>query len=885
MKKELAKKYNHLEVEKDRYQWWMKQGLFKADVTSSKPAFSMILPPPNVTGKLHLGHAWDGSIQDALIRFKKLSGYETLYVPAMDHAGIATQTKVEARLREQGQDRFELGREKFLEATWSWKDEYAQIIRSQWAKLGLSLDYDREKFTLDPEINELVNYVFVTLYREGLIYKGKQIVNWDPIQETAISNVEVIYKTVPGKMYYFRYLLEGSQDYLVVATTRPETMFGDQALVVNPQDKRYEKYVGQKAINPVNGAFLPIIADDYVLMDFGTGVMKVTPAHDINDFEIGKRHHLAMPIVLDKSGTVNEFGGQKYQGLDRFVAREKIISETKQSQLLEKIEEIQHEVGFSERSDAVVEPYLSTQWFVKMQPLAQKVLALQAGDDKINFYPERFNEVLETWMNEVHDWTISRQLWWGHQIPVWYHRQTGEVYVDMVPPVDIQNWEQDPDVLDTWFSSGLWPFAALDWKPTGQEQSPWFEKFYPNSVLVTGYDIIFFWVARMVFDALEIVGQKPFDDVLVHGLIRDEQGRKMSKSLGNGIDPMDVIAQYGADSLRFFLLTNSAPGQDVKYSEAKIRDAWNFINKLWNASRYVLMNLGDDFVPWIAFDQELKKVETQLSDVDKWILSELSEVETKVNDFINRYELGIAGRELYQFVWTKFCSWYLELIKVNLRDGNVATQAISRQVMFYVLKEILLLLHPFIPFMTEAVYQELNLKTSIMEETFKSLNFSYETLYLEPLMAIIKTMREFRLTNQLKRDFPLEIKLTGLDSLTTLAVQKNFEKMNRFLNDFVNTKIVGVNEPQDINLTTLAVDNFFVEVTTTLIVDNEAELKKLTDQLNALEQELQRSHKILNNQNFLKKAAPEKVASEQAKMKNYQVQYDLIQQQIANLKK
>jgi len=885
MKKELAKKYNHLAVEKDRYNWWVNQGFFKANVESSKPAFSMILPPPNVTGKLHLGHAWDGSLQDALIRFKKLSGFETLYVPAMDHAGIATQTKVEARLREQGQDRFELGREKFLEATWSWKDEYAQIIRSQWAKLGLSLDYDREKFTLDPEINDLVNYVFVTLYREGLIYKGKQIVNWDPIQETAISNVEVIYKQVAGKMYYFRYQLENREEVLIVATTRPETMFGDQALVVNPQDERYQKYVGQKAINPVNGELLPIIADDYVLMDFGTGVMKVTPAHDINDFEIGKRHQLAMPIVLDKSGVVNEFGGPDYQGLDRFAAREKIVSEAKKNQLLEKIEDIQHEVGFSERSDAVVEPYLSTQWFVKMQPLAQKVLALQASDDKINFYPERFNEVLESWMNEVHDWTISRQLWWGHQIPVWYHKQTGEVYVDVTPPTDSQNWEQDPDVLDTWFSSGLWPFAALDWNPNGETQSPWFEKFYPNSVLVTGYDIIFFWVARMVFDALEIVGQKPFDDVLVHGLIRDEQGRKMSKSLGNGIDPMDVIAQYGADSLRFFLLTNSAPGQDVKYSEAKIRDAWNFINKLWNASRYVLMNLGDDFIPWTDFGVELQKVEAQLSDVDKWILTELSEVEKKVNEFFNRYELGIAGRELYQFVWTKFCSWYLELIKVNFRDGDVDSQNISRQVMFYVLKEILLLLHPFIPFMTEAVYQELNLKTSIMEESYHPIEFNYETHYLEPLMAIIKTMREFRLTNQLKRDFALEIKLTGLDETTSTLVQNNLVKMNRFLTDFVKTTIVGVNETQDLNLIHLPVDNFFVEVVTSLIVDSAAELKKLEAQLVDLEKELQRSNKILNNQNFLAKAAPEKVASEQEKLKNYQVQYDLLQQQITNLKK
>lgn len=565
MKKQLDSKYNHHLVEQNKYENWVKKNLFKANVDSQKPKFSIILPPPNVTGKLHIGHAWDTSLQDAIIRFKKTTGYDTLFLPGMDHSGISTQVKVEEKLRQQNIDKYKLGRENFLKEAWKWKEEYASIIRSQWAKLGLSLDYSIEKFTLDSDVNDVVNEIFVKFYNDNIIYKDKQIVNWDPMQKTAISNIEVIYKQVEGKMYYFKYMLENSNEYLTVATTRPETMFADQCVVVNPNDERYQKYIGKNVINPVNNQIIPVIADKYVDVEFGTGVMKCTPAHDANDFVLGKKHNLDMVVCLNVDGYVNDVAGKLYSGLDRFEARAKIIENLKQNNLLVKIEDITHQVGFSERSNAVVEPYLSDQWFVRMEKFNKMILDLQASNNKINFFPERFNDVLIRWMENAHDWCISRQLWWGHQIPCWYNKHTNELYVSKTAPVDIENWTRDEDVLDTWFSSGLWAFSTL---MNGQGfDSKHFKAYFPTSVLVTGYDIIFFWVARMIFQTLEYTKQIPFNDVLIHGLVRDEQGRKMSKSLGNGIDPMDVIEENGADVLRLFLLTNSTPGQDIRYSK------------------------------------------------------------------------------------------------------------------------------------------------------------------------------------------------------------------------------------------------------------------------------------------------------------------------------
>ena len=590
---ELAPKYNPQEVEAGRYQEWLDEDLFKPSGDKKAKPYSIVIPPPNVTGKLHLGHAWDTAIQDTLIRYKRMQGYDTLYLPGMDHAGIATQAKVEARLREQGVSRYDLGREKFVEKVWEWKDEYANIIKSQWQKLGLSLDYSRERFTLDKGLSKAVRRVFVQLYNEGLIYRGEYIINWDPKLRTALSDIEVIHQDDQGAFYHINYPLADGSGSVEIATTRPETMFGDTAVAVAPGDERYKDLVGKKLILPLVGREIPIIEDQHVDPEFGTGLVKITPAHDPNDFEVGNRHDLPRVNVMNDDGTMNDKAG-KYAGMDRFDCRKQLVEDLKAEGYLIKVEPIVHSVGHSERSGVQVEPRLSTQWFVKMKPLADKVLENQKGEGRVNFVPDRFEGTLERWMENVHDWVISRQLWWGHRIPAWYNKQTGEMYVGEEAPEDIENWEQDQDVLDTWFSSALWPFSTLGWP---DEDSADFKRYFPTNALVTGYDIIFFWVSRMIFQSLHFTGERPFDNVVLHGLIRDEQGRKMSKSLGNGIDPMDVIDKYGADALRWFLLNGTAPGQDTRFSYTKMDAAWNFINKLWNASRFVIMNLPEDAKP------------------------------------------------------------------------------------------------------------------------------------------------------------------------------------------------------------------------------------------------------------------------------------------------
>src|SRR5699024_4516598 len=553
---EMPKKYNPAEVEEGKYENWVKAGLFKSDVTSSKEPFSIVIPPPNVTGKLHLGHAWDTTLQDIITRMKRMQGYDVLYLPGMDHAGIATQAKVDARLREAGIKASDIGREKFLEHAWNWKEEYASHIREQWAKMGLGLDYDKERFTLDSGLSKAVRKVFVDMYNKGLIYRGEYIINWDPETETALSDIEVIHKDIEGKFYHVKYPLTDGSGYLETASTRPEPMLGDTAVVVRPDDERYQEFIGKTVTLPIIGRELPIIADSYVDKDFGSGAMKVTPAHDPNDFEIGNRHDLERINVMHPNGVINELGG-KYEGLDRFDCRKQLVSDLEDEGYMLKIEAHMHSVGHSERSNAIVEPYLSTQWFVSMKPLAEKSLDNQNTDNRIDFVPNRFEHTFNGWMENIRDWVISRQLWWGHQIPAWYHKETGEIYVGEEAPEDSENWTQDEDVLDTWFSSALWPFSTMSWP----EETPDLAKYFPTNVLVTGYDIIFFWVARMIFSSLEQTGEKPFDDVLLHGLVRDEQNRKMSKSLGNGVDPMDVIDKYGADALRYFLSTGSTPGQ------------------------------------------------------------------------------------------------------------------------------------------------------------------------------------------------------------------------------------------------------------------------------------------------------------------------------------
>ncbi len=641
LKKSLDGTYDHQKIENGLYDFWLKEKLFSSSELSDKPPFTIILPPPNVTGKLHIGHALNGTLQDILIRYKRLNGFCISWIPGMDHAGIATQSKVEAELRKQNIFKEDLGREKFIAEIWKWKDKYSADIRAQWAKMGFALDYDKERFTLDNDSNDAVNKVFIDMYHAKIIYRGKSIINWDPVQQTALSNIEVNHQEVNGKLYTFKYyLLDDAQDFVAVSTTRPETMFADVALVVHPKDERYKKYLNQQFINPATNKPIPMIADDYVDKDFGTGVMKVTPAHDINDFNIGKKHNLAMPICLDKAGIVNQLGGE-YAGLDRFIARKKLVADLTKSNKVVSVEDHLHQVGHSERSNAIVEPYLSSQWFVNMKQFAKTIIEHSQGSDRVEFYPERFSKELLRWMEKVNDWCISRQLWWGHQIPAWYD-QAGNVKVQVTKP-EGENWVQDNDVLDTWFSSALWPFSAMGWPHNTAK----IDSNFPTNVLVTGYDIIFFWVSRMYFQAMYFVNKKPFEKVLIHGLVRDEQGRKMSKSLGNGIDPMAVIDKYGTDALRFFLVTSSTPGQDIRYSEAKIIANNIFINKIWNITKFIVLN-NDNHVIKPLDNQKLKEI-------DKWIILRMDDTIKQINRCFDKFDFVILGKVLKNLHYSWFC--------------------------------------------------------------------------------------------------------------------------------------------------------------------------------------------------------------------------------------
>ena len=694
----LEKKYDHKLVESDKYEKWLEGDFFKSGDMSKEP-YCIVIPPPNVTGKLHLGHAWDTSIQDILIRYKRMDGYDALWVPGMDHAGIATQAKVDKKLREMGINPRGISREEWLEHAWAWKDEYADNIHKQWAKMGLSLDYSKERFTLDDGLSRAVRDVFVRLYNEGLIYRGERIINWDPVQMTALSNEEVIYKDIEGAFYHIKYMLEGSDsEYLEVATTRPETLFGDTGVAVNPNDSRYSKFIGKRVVLPILGKLIPIVGDEHADPEFGTGVVKITPAHDPNDFEVGNRHNLERVIVINPDGSMNEHCG-KYEGMDRFVCREELIRDLEKEGLLLEVENITHSAPFSERSDALVEPYLSKQWFVKMRELADRVLENQKNvDTKVNFVPERYEKIMNHWMEITYDWCISRQLWWGHRIPAWYRGD--EVYVGIDAPLG-EGWVQDSDVLDTWFSSALWPFSTLGFP----DDTEMFKRYYPNDVLVTGYDIIPFWVNRMTFQGLHFTGKRPFRDCLIHGLIRDKIGRKMSKSLGNGVDPMDVIDKYGCDSLRFFLTTNSASGMDLRYDEEKVASTWNFVNKLWNASRFVLMNIGDLTRNSYTF--------SNLSDSDKWILGKLNRVILNVRKHLDSYDFNVVGSTLYAFIWDDFCDWYIEFSKGNMNDT-------TKSVLYRVLMDIIKMLHPFMPYVTEEIYGAMPFrdKESIMIDSY-----------------------------------------------------------------------------------------------------------------------------------------------------------------------
>lgn len=873
MSKQLEPKYNHHKVEEGKYRHWIDKKYFEAGDTSKKP-YSIVIPPPNVTGKLHLGHAWDTTLQDMIIRYKRMQGYDALWLPGMDHAGIATQAKVEARMREEGISRYDLGRDGFLEKAWSWKEEYASIIRAQWEKLGLSLDYSKERFTLDDGLSEAVKEVFVKLYNEGLIYQGKRIINWDPVQRTALSNIEVIHKEIEGAMYYFKYQIVDSDEQLIIATTRPETMFADQAIFVHPDDERYTHLVGKKAINPANGEALPIMADSYIDMSFGTAVMKCTPAHDPNDFALAKKYNLEMPICMNDDGTMNELA-HKYAGMDRFACREALVADFKAAGVVDHIEKHMHQVGHSERSNAIVEPYLSKQWFVKMEPLAKAALENQLKDSKVNFVPERFEKTFNQWMENIEDWCISRQLWWGHQVPAWYHKETGEVYVGKNPPADLENWKQDEDVLDTWFSSALWPFSTLGWPNTDSEL---FKRYFPTNTLVTGYDIIFFWVSRMIFQSLHFTEERPFEHVLIHGLIRDEQGRKMSKSLGNGVDPMDVIDEYGADTLRFFLTTNSAPGMDLRYIPEKLEASWNFINKIWNSARFVLMNIDDEMkFEELSFDN--------LNLCDKWILNRLNEVIREVDINMDKFEFVNVGSELYKFIWDDFCSWYIELTKVHLNSTNDTEKQASLNTLVYVLNAIVKMLHPFMPFVTEEIFQAIpHLEESICIAIWPEVNdhFTDESIndQFTYLIDIVKGIREIRtqytIKNAIEVPYVINTKNDDLEGLLNKCLPYIKKLCNAVCSGY-NLNAAG----EVANITIKGGNSLLVELGD--YIDKDAEKEKLANQLKKLEGEIKRCQNLLANEKFTSKAPKEKVELERNKLADYQSKYDAVKEKLEQM--
>jgi valyl-tRNA synthetase len=876
MTEEMSTKYNPQEVEAGRYHEWLDQDLFKPSGDKKAKPYSIVIPPPNVTGKLHLGHAWDTTLQDMIIRQKRMQGFDTLWLPGMDHAGIATQAKVEEKLRQQGISRYDLGREKFIDQVWDWKEEYAGHIREQWAKLGLSLDYSRERFTLDDGLSEAVRKVFVSLYEKDLIYRGEYIINWDPQARTALSDIEVIHKDIEGAFYHMSYELADGSGVVEIATTRPETMLGDTAVAVHPDDERYQALIGKKVILPLVNKEIPIIADTYVDMEFGTGVVKITPAHDPNDFEVGNRHDLPRINVMNEDGSMNDLAG-KYAGMDRFEARKAIVSDLKEIGRLIKIEKMNHSVGHSERTGVVVEPRLSTQWFVKMAPLAKQAMDNQDTSDAVEFYPPRFNQTFLRWMDNVHDWVISRQLWWGHQIPAWYHKETGEMYVGMEAPEDSENWMQDPDVLDTWFSSALWPFSTMGWPDTDSED---FKRYFPTSTLVTGYDIIFFWVSRMIFQSLEFTGERPFKNVLIHGLIRDEQGRKMSKSLGNGIDPMEVIDQYGADALRWFLSTGSAPGQDVRFSYEKMDAAWNFINKIWNASRFVMMNTEGMTLEDIDLSGE-KTV------ADRWILTRLNQTVEKVTDLSEHFEFGEAGRQLYNFIWDDFCDWYIEMSKEVLYGNDAVSKQTTRSILVYTLDQILRLLHPIMPFVTEEIWQHIpHTGTSLVTAEYPVVHPEYndETASegMEVLKELIRAVRNIRSEVNTPISKPITLLIKTNDKKIDQFLVENTSYIERFCNPeelTISSKIIAPDLAMSAVLTGAE-----IYLPLAGLINIEEEIKRLEKELAKWDSEVKRVEGKLSNERFVSNAPEAVVEAEKAKQKDYLEKQTAVKERIASLR-
>jgi len=880
--KELAKSYDPKQVEDRLYDTWVENGYFTPEADPDKEPYTIVIPPPNITGQLHMGHALDNTLQDVLIRWRRMQGYSALWLPGTDHASIATEAKIVEALAKDGISKYDLGREKFLEKAWEWKDIYGGRILNQLKRLGSSCDWSRERFTLDEGCSKAVEDVFVKYYEKGLIYRGERIINWCPNCKTSISDIETVYENKQGNFWHIKYPVKDSSEFIEIATTRPETMLGDTAVAVNPKDDRYKHLVGKTLILPLMNKEIPIVADDYVDLDFGTGAVKITPAHDPNDFEVGMRHNLPMPKVMNDDGTINELGG-KYQGMDRFEARTAIIKDLQEQGLLVKIKDHEHNVGHCQRCTTVIEPILSKQWFVKMKPLAEPALKV-VRDEEIKFVPERFSKIYFNWMENIQDWCISRQLWWGHRIPAYYCTHCNEVIVAKEKPSKCSKCggelKQDEDTLDTWFSSALWPFSTLGWPENTED----LKYFYPTSVLVTGYDIIFFWVARMIFSAMENMKEIPFKHVFIHGIVRDSEGRKMSKSLGNGIDPLEVIDKYGADALRFNLITGNSPGNDMRFIWDKVESCSNFANKIWNASRFVMMNLDADAVE----KADRNAYEQNLTTADKWILSRYNSVVKEVTDNLEKFEIGMAAQKLYDFIWSEFCDWYIELVKPRLYGEDAASKLAAQITLVNVLTGTMKLLHPMMPFITEEIYQHLpgtdkSIVISKWPEYDEKRNNPEQESNMEIVMAAIKSIRNIRAEMNVVPSRKAKVLIIATDEKVKKAIEAGSIYFERLASASEVQMISDKTQiPEGAVPVVIAGAEIFLPLEE--LVDMEKEKERLSKEKENLEKELQRVRGKLNNQGFVAKAPQSVIEEERAKEAKYQEMFDKVMERLNAMK-
>ncbi len=878
--KELAKTYDPKGMEDRIYKDWMEKKYFHAETDRSRKPFTIVMPPPNITGKLHMGHALDNTLQDILIRYKRMQGYNALWVPGTDHASISTEVKVINQLKKEGIDKNELGREGFLKRTWQWREEYGHTIVEQLKKIGSSCDWDRERFTMDEGCSKAVQEVFLRLYKKGYIYKGSRIINWCPVCKTSISDAEVEHEEQAGHFWHINYPIKGSDKFVEIATTRPETMLGDTALAVNPDDERYQDIIGKTVILPLVGREIPVIADSYVDREFGTGVVKITPAHDPNDFEVGKRHNLPEINILNDDATINENGG-KYAGMDRYEARKLMVKELEEQGLLVKVEDHAHNVGTHDRCGTTVEPLIKQQWFVKMEEMAKPAIeAVKNGD--LTFVPERFDKTYLHWLENIRDWCISRQLWWGHRIPAYYCDDCGEIVVDkempkVCPKCGGTHFTQDPDTLDTWFSSALWPFSTLGWPDKTED----LDYFYPTDVLVTGYDIIFFWVIRMVFSGYEQTGKCPFHHVLIHGLVRDSLGRKMSKSLGNGIDPLEIIDQYGADALRFTLVTGNAPGNDMRFYMERVEASRNFANKIWNASRFIMMNIEKAEVP-----ADLNPAE--LTGADKWILSKVNALAQDVTVNMDKFELGIAVQKLYDFIWEEFCDWYIEMVKPRLYSEEDETKAAALWTLKTVLTNALKLLHPYMPFITEEIFRNLTGEESIMISSWpeykEEWNFAEEEAGVELIKEAVRAIRNVRSSMNVPPSKKAQVFVVSENE----RVRGIFEGSSRFFATLayasqvtVQTDKTGIGE----DAVSALIPEAAVYMPFAELVDLEKEVERLKKEEERLTKELARVNGMLNNEKFMSKAPQSKVDEEKEKLAKYSQMMAQVKEHLAALTK